>query len=318
MRIGIVSLGGKSSKAVAQSCKKFFGKVDLLDIRKFEVHISNDGVKVTYEKKDLEKYDCLYVRGSYKYALLQRSITRALCQEVYMPISPEAFTIGHDKFLTLLELQKHGVPIPKTYYAATTSLAKKILENEVDYPVIMKLPEGTHGKGVMIADSLKSARTVLDILDDFNKPFIIQEFVETKDTSDIRVIVVGDEIVAAYKRQAAAGEVRTNIHAGGTRAPYTLTDEEIKLALDSAASIGAGICGIDILNAEKPSVIEINLSPGLSSVKEVTGIDVMDNIANYLYKKTVDFKKEEMLNNQEVELAGYESVIYNETLIPRY
>ena len=169
LKIGIISLGGKSALKIAEVCKKYFSEVDLLNIKNFEIQINGE-LKILYDEEKLKEYDCLYIRGSYKYALIARS---------YIPIKPKSYTIGHDKFLTLLELQKKGIPIPRTHYASTTKVAKKILDS-VDFPVIMKLSEGTHGKGVMIAESKKSALTILDLLEDFHKPYLIQEFVETK------------------------------------------------------------------------------------------------------------------------------------------
>lgn len=289
MKIAIISLNGESSKIIAEECKKYFSTVDALNLKDFEVQV-NGKVKVVNCQKDLDKYDCIYIRGSYKYALLQRSITRALNQETYFPIKQNSFTLGHDKFLTLLELQKNDIPIPRTHFAATTKIAKKILD-EVDFPVIMKVSEGTHGRGVMIAESKKSAYTILDLLEDFNKPYLIQEFVKTKNTSDIRVIVFKEKIIAAYKRVACEGEVRANIHSGGTREPHDLTEEEAKIAIKAAKAIGADLCGVDILNAEKPSIIEINLSPGVSSLSEVCNANVPNLIAKELYEQTKRFIK---------------------------
>lgn len=291
MRIAIISLGGRSSRAVAEACRKYFDVVDELNLKDFEVHIGNDGINVAHKEKDLEKYDCVYVRGSYKYALLQRSISRVLQGEVYMPIKPRAFSLGHDKYLSILELQKNGVSIPKTYYATTTKIALKFLENEVDYPVILKAQEGTHGKGVMVAESFGSAKTILDILSEFKRPYVIQEFVRTAGTSDIRVIVGGGKVLGAYKRVAAVGEFRTNIHNGGKREKHVLTKRQKELAMKSAEAVRANLCGVDILNSESPSVIEINLSPALSGLEDVTGVDLVDEVARVLHVKTKKFKK---------------------------
>lgn len=288
-KIGIISLGGKSAKAIETSCKKYFSEVDMLDIRHFEIQV-NGSLNIFYEGEPLQQYDCLLIRGSYKHALIARSITRALNQNCYIPINPNAYTIGHDKFLTLLELQKEGINIPKTHYASTTKVAKKILD-QVKFPVIMKLSEGTHGKGVMIAESKKSAMTILDLLEDFNKPYLIQEFVETKNTSDIRVIVSKNKVLATYKRVAIKGEIRANIHSGGTRESHELTENEKELALKSAKIIGADICGVDILNSENPSVIEINLSPAIWDLKEVCDGYIPDLIAQELFINTKKFKK---------------------------
>jgi len=291
MKIGIISLGGKSSLSIAEACKKYFREVDSLNIRNFEVHLTPEGINLTYGGKSLKDYDCLYIRGSHKYALLQRAITRVLSRKVYNPIDKEGFALGHDKFLTLVELQKQKIAIPSTYYAATTELAKQILEKEVKYPVIMKVPRGTHGKGVMVADSLASGKSILDLLEHFKEPYLIQEFVKTKSVSDIRAIVVGSKVVAAYERRAGNGELRANIHLGGERHKYTLSSDEEKLAVGSAKAIGADICGVDILNSKSPSVIEINLSPGIAAIEEVTGVDVSDTIAEFLHSQTLKFKE---------------------------
>jgi len=290
MKIGIISLCGRSSLELAKECKRYFDSVGILDLRNFIVDLSDGKINVQYSGEELEEYDCLYIRGSYKYSLLQRSITRALNKNTYMPIEPQAFTIGHDKLLTLLELQKNKLAVPKTYYAGTTKAAKEIIK-KVNYPIIVKLQEGTHGKGVMIAETIKSAKTLLDLLEGFKKPYIIQEFVPTKGTSDIRAIVCDNKILASYKRVAAEDEIRTNIHSGGKREKHELTKEEAKLAIASAKIIGCGICGVDILNAKNPSVIEINLSPCLYSVEEISGVNVLKKIAQSLYNQTINFKE---------------------------
>ncbi len=288
MKLAIISLGGPSSISILEEAKQFFEKTDHLDIRKIQVEAS-DKLKVTYENKPLEKYDCVYVRGSYKYSMLQRSITRALNSEVYMPLKPEAFTIGHDKFLTLLELIKNKIPLPKTYLAANTELAKKLLD-EVNYPIIMKIPSGTQGKGVMFADSIASAKSMLDTLEVFKQPYILQEYVETNAT-DIRAIVVGNKVVAAMKRKAIKSELRANIHMGAQGQPYELNSDQEQIAIKSARSIGTEICGVDILDAGgKPQVIEVNLSPGLKGITHFTKKNVAYNIAKFLAKAAQEFK----------------------------
>ena len=291
LKCAIVSLGGKSSLMVAESCKNYFNEVDSLNLKNFEVHITDLGISLSYEGQRLKDYDCVYIRGSYRYALLQRALVSALRKKSYMPIQKEGFAIGHDKFLTLVELQKSGVNVPKTYYAATTALAKQLIEKEVSYPLIMKVPRGTHGKGVMVADSVQSAKSILDMLEHFNEPYIMQEFIKTDRMSDIRAVVVGKKVVASYERVACAGEVRANVHLGGKRHAYQLTKEEERLAINSAKAIDSEICGVDILKSKSPSVIEVNLSPGISAIQEVSGVDVVNEISKFLYHKTLKFKK---------------------------
>src|SRR3989338_3165448 len=285
MKAALISLGSKSSKMLLRALKKYFSSVDDIDVREIEVSLGGDTPEVLYKGKPLEKYECIYAKGSFRYGQLLRSITVALCKTTYMPISAAAFTVGHDKLLTQLDIQQHKIPMPKTYLSATTEAAKNILK-KINYPIIMKFPSGTGGKGVMYAESFAAASSMLDALTALRQPFIIQEYVETGGV-DMRAIVVGDKVVASMKRKADMGEKRSNIHAGGTGEAYTLDFHTKKIAVDAAKAIGADICAVDMLDTIKgPVVIEVNLSPGFQCITEATKIDVADKIAKYLYERT--------------------------------
>ena len=176
--------------------------------------------------------------------------------------------------------------MPKTYLSPTLDYAKSVVLKEVNYPVIMKFPAGTQGKGVMVADSYAAASSMLDAFSMLNQPVIIQEYIET-DGVDIRAIVCGDKVVASMKRIAQKGEKRANFHAGGVCEPYELDPKTKKIAIQTADAIGADICAVDMLeSATGAKVIEINLSPGLQGITSATKIDVADKIAKYLFKKT--------------------------------
>ncbi|MBU0614872.1 MAG: RimK family alpha-L-glutamate ligase, partial [Nanoarchaeota archaeon] len=193
--------------------------------------------------------------------------------------------IGHDKLLTHLVLNESKIPMPTTYLASSPESAKSILE-KVNYPIIMKLPSGTGGKGVMFAESFAAASSILDTLNTLRQPFIIQEYVETGGV-DIRVIVVGDKIAAAMKRKAVVGEKRSNIHAGGMGESIILDNHTKKIAIDTAKAMQTDVIAVDILESAKgPVVIEANLSPGLQGITAATGIDVADKIARFLYEQS--------------------------------
>lgn len=284
MNAAIISLGSKSSAMLAKAMEKYFDKVDMLDLREVEVNLSKE-MEVLYEGQPIKEYDCIYAKGSYKYEQLLRSIASSLYDKAYMPISPMAFSIAHDKIYTQLDIQQSNIPMPTTYLTATITGARNILK-KVNYPIIMKFPQGTQGKGVMYADSFASASSILDALDRLKQPFLIQEYVETGGV-DIRLIVVGDKVVAGMKRKAEIGEKRANIHAGGIGEAYLADAYTKKIAVQAAKSIGAEICAIDLLeNIKGPVVIELNISPGLQGITEATNIDVSDKIAKYLFEKT--------------------------------
>ncbi|RMF05683.1 RimK family alpha-L-glutamate ligase [Candidatus Woesearchaeota archaeon] len=289
LKCAIVSLGSVSSQWTAKALRNYFDEVDELDIRKIEVNLGSKEGEILVEGTPIKKYDCIYVKGSFRYATLSQSLVTLLPPSVYTPISAHAFTIGHDKLLTQLELQRRGIPMPKTYQAASPSAAKKILA-KVNYPIIMKFPHGTQGKGVLVADSYPSASSMLDALSSLRQPFLIQEYVDTNGV-DIRAIVVGDKVVAAMKRKAVSGEMRANIHQGGLGEAVELDARTKKVAVATARAIGAEICAVDILESVKgPVVIEANLSPGLQGITKATKVDVADKIAKYLFKRTQEFK----------------------------
>jgi len=283
-------MGSISSKWVAEAMEKHFDEVDHLDIKEFEVNLGKDG-GVFYSGKPLKQYDCIYMKGSGRYANLLRTIASMLNDKTFIPIKPASFTAGHDKLLTHIALQKHNVPQPMTYIASTSPAAKKIIK-KMPYPIVLKLPTGTHGKGVMLADSYESASSMIDALAVLKQPFLLQEYIETEST-DTRAFVVGDEVVASMKRIAVKGEKRANIHAGGRGEATVLSAKATKTALLAARALGAEICGVDMLESVRgPKVIEVNISPGLQGITKATGVAVADKIAAYLLERTKEFKKQ--------------------------
>ena len=288
MKAAVMSLGSKSSLMVIEAMKSYFDSVDNIDLRDVEVNLGAGKLDVLYEGRSLPQYSCIYARGSFRYSTLLRAVTRTLYRSSYMPIKSETFTLGHDKLLTHLALQHFNIPMPMTYLASSTRAAKKIL-NEVTYPIVLKFPHGTQGKGVMFAESYAAASSMLDALFALKQPFLIQEYIETGGV-DVRAFVVGDRVVASMKRKAVKGELRANIHAGGTGEACVLDERTKRIAIDTSISVGADICAVDMLESAKgPLVIEVNLSPGLQGITKATSINVADKIAKFLFEKSEIF-----------------------------
>lgn len=285
MKAALISLGSKSSEMSGEAMKKYFQQVDMLHLNKIEVRLGKES-GIFHEGKLLDNYDCVYVKGSFRYANLLCSIASMLEGKVpYMPLPANTFTTAHNKLLTHLILQQHNISMPRTYLSSTTEAAKELLKR-VNYPIVMKFPEGTQGKGVMFADSISSASSLLDALGALKQPFIIQEYIDTGGT-DIRALVVGDKVIAAMRRKAQTEEKRANIHAGGKGQPVQLSPAIINQALATARALKADICGIDILEGPTgPLVIEANISPGLQGLSEVSTLDLPDQIARFLHRKT--------------------------------
>jgi len=290
MNAALFTMGSVSSKRISDSMRKYFDEVDDYDIRKVELRIGKGDPEFLYDGVPVKKeYDCVYLKTSFRYALVQKALASYFDGKSYMPIHEESFTIVNDKIFTHISLEKAGIPTPETYITPTVDAAKKLLEG-INFPIILKIPGGTHGKGVMFAESIATAKSILDTLEGLKQSVLVQEYIET-DGTDIRAFVVGNEVVAAMMRKSDGEDKRSNLHAGGTSEVINLDAKTTRIAVQAAKALNAEICGVDILNSVKgPLVLEGNLSPGLQGIMKATGKDISDDIAKFLFKRTNEFK----------------------------
>ena len=288
LKFGLISLGSKSSRMVLDEAKTFFHVADHIDLRKIEVKIDKT-TTVLYDGEPLQDYDCLYIKGSFKYSTLLYALSEIYKDKCYIPIDPNAHIVAHNKFMTHLLLGSDSkIKMPSTYFTAKISETKAFLKT-LNYPIIMKFPSGTHGKGVIFAESYSSASSMVDALDVFDQPVIIQDYMNIK--SDIRVIVAGKSVIGSMKRIAKADEVRANAHAGGDAEPFLVTPEIKHMSIEAAKKIKAEICAVDIIESDYgPQILEVNTSPGLQKITETTKKNIAKEIAKYLYERTSELR----------------------------
>ncbi|MBN9543025.1 MAG: RimK family alpha-L-glutamate ligase, partial [Alphaproteobacteria bacterium] len=191
-----------------------------------------------------------------------------------------------DKFWSLQLLASHNVRIPLTMFSHSNENTKSLIEKVGGAPLIIKLLEGTQGLGVVLAQTDSSAENLIGAFKGVKANILVQEYIKEASGSDIRCFVIGDEVVAAMERKAMReGEFRANIHRGGVGKEVILTDEEKDMAVRAAKIMGLGVSGVDLLRSERgPQVIEVNSSPGLKGIEQVTGIDVASKIIEYIEK----------------------------------
>ncbi len=199
---------------------------------------------------------------------------------------------SRNKLRTMQILARKRIPIPKTLFAKDTSNIKSHIDLLGGAPIIIKVQEGTQGLGVMIADSKKSAKSIIESLYNMNVSIILQEFIEEANGQDIRVYIVGNKIVAAMMRNSAEEDFRSNVHRGGTTTSVELTDQEKKVAIQTAKVLGLPVCGVDILRSKRgPLVIEANSSAGLEGIEAHTRVNVAREIIKYVEKNVRKFRK---------------------------
>ena len=174
------------------------------------------------------------------------------------------------------------IPVPRTVLGMTVDV-DSMLEIFGDPPYIIKILQGTHGHGVILAETYASAVSTIETLLTAKVRFVIQEFIAESKGSDLRVIVVDGKVVAAMKRQSQEGEFRSNLHRGGSSDMVELTYAEENSALRAAKALRLGVCGVDILQSERgPLVLEVNSTPGLEGIETTTGISIASKIISYI------------------------------------
>ena len=246
-KFGLISLGSVSSKMILDEAAKLFDEADLIDIRKIEIQIDKK-TSVLYEGKPLKDYDCLLMRGSYKYASLLYGLSEIYKGKCFVPLDSNSHILAHNKFMTHLNFSsERGLPMPNSYFTAKISEGKEFLKT-LNYPIILKFPSGTHGKGVIFTESASSAISMIDALDIFKQPVIIQDYINVK--SDIRVIVAGNRIIGSMRRIGKSGDVRANAHVGGDAEPFIVTPTIKRMAIDAASKLRAGICAVDLIESD--------------------------------------------------------------------
>jgi ribosomal protein S6--L-glutamate ligase len=196
-----------------------------------------------------------------------------------------SITRSRDKLRCLQILSRSGIGLPITSYAHSTKMTGKLIEMVGGAPCVIKLIEGTQGKGVILAETPKAAESVIDGLRQMKAHFLVQEFIKESNGCDIRAFVIGDKVVASMMRKAKEGEFRSNLHRGGSAIQVEISDEEARVAVNSARALGLNVAGVDLLrSARGPLVLEVNSSPGLQGIENSTGLDIAGMIIDYIEK----------------------------------
>lgn len=288
MRIAILSNGpgNYSTKRLKQVAIDRGHEVKVIKYRDCYASIEKNNPTVSYGGEDLSKFDAIIPRIASNMTRYGTAILRQLeMQGVYSAVSSLAIARSRDKLRSMQLLAKAGVGIPKTVVSRNSADIDDLIEKVGGMPVIIKLARGTHGNGVVLAETKKAAKSVLQafyLSNEDGTNILLQEFVKESAGTDIRAFVVGSRVVASMKRQSLDDDFRSNLHKGGQGVAVKLTDEERKMAVKAAKSMGLNIAGVDMMRSERgPLVLEVNASPGFG-VEKITGRDVTTPVIEYV------------------------------------
>ncbi|MBR9805104.1 30S ribosomal protein S6--L-glutamate ligase [bacterium] len=206
--------------------------------------------------------------------------------DVYALNSAHAITQSRDKLYSLQLLQKSGLDIPTTGFANSPIDTSDLIEMVGGAPLIVKLLEGTQGRGVVLAETKKAAESVVNAIKSLRANLLVQEFIKEAQGKDLRCFVVNGKVIASIERTAAPGEFRANIHQGGTAKIIKISADERRLAIKAAKTLDLKVAGVDIIRSSKgPLLLEVNSSPGLEGIETATGIDVAGAMIHSIEKK---------------------------------
>jgi len=286
MKIAILSRGPKlySTRRLVEAAEQRGHEVIVLDHLKCVLVIEKGNPHIFYNGKEVVGIDAIIPRIGTSVTFYGAAVVRQFEQmKVFSSVESQALVRSRDKLRSLQLLAKAGIGMPKTAFASAPRNIDNVLEQVGGAPVVIKLLEGTQGIGVILAETHKSAKSVIESFLALKANILVQEFIKEAGGADIRAFIVDGKIVGAMKRQGAPGEFRSNLHRGGKANVLELSKEERETAIKAAKKLGLAIAGVDMLqSARGPLVMEVNSSPGLEGIEGATGVDIAGKIIEYV------------------------------------
>jgi ribosomal protein S6--L-glutamate ligase len=289
MNIAILSKGADnySTQRLKEEAVKRGHTVSIINYVLCSAKIEQGKPVVIYDGEELAGFDAIIPRIGASYTRYGSAIVRQFeMQGVFTSNSSIAIVRSRDKLRTIQLLSRAGIGIPKTIFSrGVTANINDLIEELGGAPIIIKLARGTHGNGVVLAETKKAAKSVLQgfyLMDDDGTNVLLQEYIEESAGEDIRAFVVGGKVVASMKRQSLDDDFRSNIHQGGQGSAIKLTLEEKRMAIKAAKAMGLNIAGVDMMRSKRGALIlEVNSSPGFA-VEQVTSRNVAEKIIEYV------------------------------------
>lgn len=257
---------------------------DVIDTMRCYMNITSVHPTIHYKGNEIEHYDAVIPRVGASVTFYGGAVVRQLeMMNVFCVNDSVAITRARDKLRSLQLLSKKGIGLPITGFAHSLDEINDLIKMVGGPPLVIKFLEGTQGVGVILAETNKAARSVLEAFMGLKVNIMVQEYIKESAGADIRCFIVGGKVVTAIKRQAKSEEFRSNLHRGGIATPIEITDEERNMAIRSARIIGLNVAGIDIVRSNRgPLIMEVNASPGLEGIEKTTGVDVAGKIIAFI------------------------------------
>nr|WP_306267683.1 30S ribosomal protein S6--L-glutamate ligase [Pararhizobium sp. IMCC3301] len=276
-----------SHKRLKEAAEARGHTLNIVNTLRCYMNIASRRPEIYYNGEKLTGYDAVIPRIGASVTFYGMAVLRQFEMMGVYPLN-ESVAIGRsrDKLRSMQLLARDGLGLPVTTFAHDPSQTEEVIKLAGGAPLVIKLLEGTQGVGVVLADTDRSAKSVVEAFRGAKVNILVQEFIKEANGSDIRALVVGGKVIAAMQRKGAEGEFRSNLHRGGSAVSVKISAQERQTATRAAKAMGLNVCGVDMLrSARGPVVMEVNSSPGLEGVEKATGIDIASQIIEFLEKR---------------------------------
>ena len=289
-----VSLNVHSTRRIAEEAEQLGHYVELIDHTRCSVKLGDGKPKIFLGEEDVtNEFDAIIPRIGTKVTRHGAAIVKQFeMNGIFSTARSLAITRARNKVRTLQIMARKGIPIPQTLFSINPNNIEEQIRLLGGAPVIIKIQEGTQGLGVILAESKKSAKSIIDTFYKMDTSILLQQYVEEANGEDIRIFVVGNKVVASMKRSSEVGEFRSNVHRGGNTEAIQITEKEKYIALNATKYLGLGVAGVDLMRSKKgPVLLEVNASPGLQGIEGATGVNVAKHIIQFVEKNVFRKRK---------------------------
>ena len=292
MKLAILSCSPNaySTRRLKEAAESRGHNAKVLNTLKFAIDLDRGNPDLYFRQKPLSTYDAVLPRIGASITYYGTAVVRQFQEmDVFCANTAHGIANSRDKLRSLQILSRHSIGIPRTTFVRDKKDVLPAIERVGGAPVVIKLIEGTQGIGVLLAESVKQAESIIELLQSQKQNVLIQKFVAESKGKDIRAFVVGDQVVAAMRRVAQGQEFRSNVHRGGVAQPVELDEQYKETAVRCAQILGLRVAGVDMLEGKTgPQVMEVNSSPGLEGIESATELDVAGAVIDYIAAQ-VDF-----------------------------
>ena len=229
MKIALLTRNPKlySHKRLIESAEARGHQIVPIDYLKCYMNITSKKPELRYMGEKLEGFEAVIPRIAASHTFYGLAVLRQFEMMGVYPLN-ESVAIGRsrDKLRSLQLLARDGVGLPVTAFANDSTRTDDVLKIVGGAPVVIKLLEGTQGIGVVLSETHKSAKSVVEAFHGADIAILVQEFIKEAEGRDIRAFVVGRRIVATMERKGAEDDFRSNLHRGGSARQVELSAAE--------------------------------------------------------------------------------------------